>query len=228
MKKAILFGANGYLGRHIAYFLWQNGIDFIPTDISKNSVDNYSNYLQIDITNKQELLLVDFNVDYVFAFAGLTGTGNSMELIKKFTKVNEEGLANIIERAESVEGLRLVFPSTRLVYKGIENTFLKEDSEKEAKTIYAQNKINCETLLANSKVDYSIFRICVPYGNLIDEEYSYGTIGFFINKAKSKNNITLYGDGSLKRTFTHVEDISKIILESLRNDNAKNNVYNIQ
>ena len=44
---------------------------------------------------------------------------------------------------------------------------------------------------------FTIFRICVPYGNLIDELYSYGTIGFFINRAMKGQNITIYGDGSL-------------------------------
>ena len=37
--------------------------------------------------------------------------------------------------------------------------------------------------------------------------YSYGTIGFFLSKAMKKENINMYGDGELKRTFTHVYDI---------------------
>ena len=65
MKKAILFGVNGYLGRHIAYFLKQYNIEFIPTGSSKNSIDNYSNYLQVDITDKTQLQQLDFNVDLV-------------------------------------------------------------------------------------------------------------------------------------------------------------------
>ncbi|PCI97360.1 MAG: UDP-glucose 4-epimerase [Flavobacteriales bacterium] len=227
MKKAIVFGANGYLGRHIAYFLKQHNIEFVPTAKSETSIDNYSNYQQIDITNKAELQQLDFNVDYVFAFAGLTGTGNSPEDIEKFTKVNEQGLTNIIECCERINDLRIVFPSTRLVYKGIENIPLIEDSEKESKTIYAKNKIACEKLLTQSIVDYTIFRICVPYGNLIDETYSYGTIGFFINRAVKGENITIYGDGNLKRTFTHVRDISESIIKTLELDSAKNKVYNI-
>jgi len=226
-KRAILFGANGYLGRHIAYFLKQYNIEFIPTGSSKNSIDNYSNYLQVDITDKTQLQQLDFNVDYIFAFAGLTGTGNSKEEIERFTKVNEQGLFNIIECCKDVNGVRIVFPSTRLVYRGIENTSLTEKSEKESKTIYAKNKLNCEQMLTESDVDSTIFRICVPYGNLLDDVYSYGTIGFFISKAVKGENITIYGDGSLKRTFTHVRDISESILQALKIDVSKNNTYNI-
>ncbi len=227
MKKAILFGANGYLGRHIAYFLKKNCIEFIPTDIAETSIDNYSNYQRIDVTKKNDLQQLNFNVDYVFAFAGLTGTKSSPEIIEKFTQVNEQGLTNVIESCKNVKNIRIVFPSTRLVYKGVENTLLKEDSEKESKTIYAQNKLACEQLLITSNIDYTIFRICVPYGNLIDEAYSYGTIGFFINKAKNNENITLFGNGKQKRTFTHVSDIAQSIIESIKLDATINDVYNI-
>ena len=227
MKKAILLGANGYLGRHIAYYLEQYQIEFIPTDISENSIDNYSNYQKIDVTNISDLQQLDFNVDYVFVFAGLTGTQSSPEIAEKFTKVNEQGLANIIQCCEGVDNLRLVFPSTRLVYKGVEDTPLKEDSEKESKTIYAKNKSVCEQMLIDSSIIYTTYRICVPYGNLMDNNYSYGTIGFFISRASKGENITIYGNGSLKRTFTHISDIAQLILESIQVDSTINDVYNI-
>jgi UDP-glucose 4-epimerase len=226
-KTAIVFGANGYLGRHIAYFLKQNNIDFIPTGSANKSIDNYASYQQIDITNKTELQQLDFKVDYIFAFAGLTGTGKSKEEIERFTAVNEQGLSNLINCCDGLEGVQIVFPSTRLVYKGVENTPLTEAAEKEAKTVYAKNKLVCEQLLKDANVDATIFRICVPYGNLIDEIYSYGTIGFFISKAIKGENITIYGDGSLKRTFTHVRDISHCILNALKDTSSKNEVYNI-
>jgi UDP-glucose 4-epimerase len=227
MQKAIVFGANGYLGRHIAYFLKQNRVEFIPVDIANKSIDGFLNYQKIDVTDIKNLQQLDFNVDYVFVFAGLTGTGGSPEITKKFTKVNEQGLANVINCCEGIKGLRIIFPSTRLVYKGIENTPLLEESKKEHKTIYAKNKIACEHMLERSIVDYTIFRICVPYGNLIDSNYSYGTIGFFIEKASKGENITIYGDGGLKRTFTHVRDIVQSIFKSVQLKSTINDVYNI-
>ena len=108
---------------------------------------------------------------------------------------------------------------------------LKEDDAKEAKTIYAANKLNSENILWMYKnafgIDYTIFRICVPYGNLFDDQFSYGTLGFFINKAKNKESITLYGDGLIGRTFTHVSDISSIIINSIQTKITKNEIYNI-
>jgi UDP-glucose 4-epimerase len=102
-----------------------------------------------------------------------------------------------------------------------------ETAEKESKIIYTKNKLVCVQLLNESTVDAAIFRIGVPYGNLIDEVYSYGTIRFFISKAVKGEKITIYGDGSLKRTFTHVRDISETIIQAIGLRSTKNEVYNI-
>ena len=42
------------------------------------------NYIQIDNGLKAQVQQLDFNVDYVFAFAGLAGTASSELLIKRF------------------------------------------------------------------------------------------------------------------------------------------------
>lgn len=232
MNKAIVFGANGYLGRHLAFFLSQQNIDFIPVGNSSLSKDSHENYKQIDITNYNQVSSIDFNVDYIFVFAGITGTDAGFKKYEDFTSINEVGLLNILTHlSESKGAARIIFPSSRLVYKGMENVFLKENAEKQALTIYAQNKLSCENYLKMYQnyhgIDYTIFRVCVPYGNLIGSGYSYGTLGFFLDKASAGNNITLYGNGSQRRTFTHIQDIIMSILITIRSDLSKNEIYNI-
>ena len=232
MKNAILFGANGYLGRHIAYFLMQENIDFLAVDFLPTSVDGHANYLQLDVMDQEAISAVDFSVDYIFAFAGLTGTEIGFDQYEKFIQVNELGLLNILNHhSNSSSSARIIFPSTRLVYKGVKDTPLVEESEKEARTIYAQNKLACENYLRMYHnyydIDYTVFRICIPYGNMLDDNYSYGTIGMLLSKAAKGEDLTLYGDGGLKRTFTHVEDISRVIIESLSSEVTRNQIYNI-
>lgn len=232
MQKSIVFGANGYLGRHLTYFLQNHQHNVTPIGKSPVSIDNHENYKSIDIIDFKKIREVDFDVDYIFVFAGLTGTDIGFDKFDDFINSNEVGLLNILKHlVDTKSKARIIFPSTRLVYKGIQNTFLKEDSEKQALTIYAQNKLSCENYLkmyANRfGVNHTIFRICVPYGNLFSEEYSYGTIGFFLNKAKTNNNITLFGKGEAKRTFTHIEDICISIIKTLEFKSSINTVFNI-
>jgi len=108
---------------------------------------------------------------------------------------------------------------------------LKEEAEKEANTIYALNKLACEYLLAMYKkafdIHYTVFRICIPYGSLIESETSYGTIGFFLRKAMNHQNIELFGDGLLRRTFTNVADICSKIHSAIQYDESDGKIYNI-
>lgn len=230
--KSIVFGANGYIGRHLVHYLNQQSEVIISSDIASQSVDGLANYHSIDITNLEQINTLDFNVDYIFCFGGLTGTHVGFDKFRTFIEVNEIGLLNILTHHKNTQSkAKIIFPSTRLVYNGQQNVFLKEDDPKAALTIYAQNKLSCEEYLKqyaiNFNIDYTIFRICVPYGNIFGENFSYGTVGFFYNKAKQQQNISLFGKGELKRTFTHVEDVCTIIIETIKLPGSTNTIFNI-
>lgn len=230
MKKCLVFGADGYIGRHLVHFLSQCGntvtaFGLVPTAMAKN-ID----YRVVDVAERKSMDGINWDVDVIFMFAGLTGTYLGFQRAEQFVKVNEIGLLNILElvRASGFRP-RLVFPSTRLVYRG-SDAALREEDPCDPKTIYAVNKLACEHLLrvySNSfDIDHTIYRICVPYGNVIGTEYSYGTVGAFMKQAVTNQVIRLYGDGSLRRTYTHVEDLCDQILLSCLADSTRNQTLN--
>ena len=229
-KKCLVFGADGYIGRHLVHYLLQSGNTVAAFGRTPAAQLNCVNYRVVDIAERASLEGIDWDVDAVFMFAGLTGTYDGFQRTEQFVKVNEIGLLNILEmiRASGCRP-RLVFPSTRLVYRGSEAA-LKEDDLCEPKTIYAVNKLACEQLLrvySNSfDIDHTIYRICVPYGNVIGSEYSYGTVGAFMKQATTNKVIRIYGDGSLRRTYTHVEDLCDQILQSCLVGSTRNQTFN--
>jgi UDP-glucose 4-epimerase len=232
MPVSIVFGANGYIGRHLVYHLYNIGHKVIAVGNNIKSVDDSASYNQVNIVNYDEVSKLDFNVDYIFNFASKTGTADGFDSYQDYIDVNVLGQLNILKHmVESNSKAKIIFPSSRLVYKGQKDIMIKEEDEKEAKTVYAQTKSSCENYLemyANFHgIKYTVFRICVPYGNYFSNDYSYGTIGFFLSKAKSKNNITLYGKGEPKRTFTHVTDICNIITEASVKKESDNKILNI-
>jgi UDP-glucose 4-epimerase len=164
-------------------------------------------------------------------FAGLTGTYNGFNEYENFISINELGLLNLLDAIKNSEYRpKVIFPSTRLVYKGVDKS-LKEDDLKECKTIYAANKLACEGYLQayhdSFDIPYTIFRICLPYGNLLSTDYSFGTVGFFIRQAKAGKDITLYGGGNIKRTFTHMEDLCYQIIEGSFQHESNGQTYNV-
>lgn len=229
MSKCAIIGSKGYIGKHLEYYLKQKKNDVVCYDVVESEDVNYH---RCDLTDFESVRrIIDLKVDYIFMFAGLTGTYVGFDKANIFVNVNEMGLINLLNCIrESKYRPKIIFPSTRLIYKGADKA-LKEDDEKETKTIYAVNKIACENLLyayrQNFDIPYTIFRICVPFGNMFSDDYSFGTIGFFIRQPSNDRRITLYGDGSIKRTFTSMHDLCKQIVEVGMERVSDGEIYNI-
>lgn len=229
-EKIAVMGASGFIGRHIVYYLQQRGYEDIDCyDIVQET--ELPNYHCVDLTDSEAVKSVNMDVDHIFMFAGLTGTYAGFDAYEKYVAINELGLLNLLDAIRKTPYRpKVVFPSTRLVYKGVDKA-LKEDDEKECKTIYAANKMACEGYLKayhdSFNIPYTIFRICLPYGNLLSDDYSFGTVGFFIKQAKAGKDITLYGGGIIKRTFTHMEDLCSQIIEGAFNSASCGETFNV-
>ena len=229
---SIIIGSNGYIGRNLSFFLKESNIKNHDFDVTKTSNYSWMKYSKLDITNKKDFNQIDSKVNVIFFLAGITGTDDGFESYENYFNVNVVGLINLLSYIKK-HGLKakIIFPSTRLVYHGVKDMPLIEDSKKTPNTIYALSKFVGEnTLDLYSRIfniDFNIFRICVPYGNLINSDYSYGTIGFFLSKAIQNEKITLYGDGKMKRTFTHIYDICNIIVESVIKPVKSRSIFNI-
>jgi len=72
------------------------------------------------------------------------------------------------------------------------------------------------------------FCICVPYVNVCNHDYSFGTIGNFINSALKNHNVTLYGSREYKRTFTHIKEICSLMIKGGFHEQFNGNIYNIE
>lgn len=227
-NRIAIIGSNGYIGKHLSYYLQRLGFHPMCYDIQQGTYDHYK---QINIVEKSSVTTIDLNVDYIYMFAGLTGTYVGFDNYKTYNTINEVGLMNLLDEVRK-SGYRpkVIFPSTRLIYKGSEKALCETD-EKETKTIYAINKQACENILYAYKqsfeIPYTIFRICIPYGNLFSTDYSFGTVGFFIKQAQSGKDISLYGDGNIKRTFTHIEDLCYQIVHASMKKESDGEIYNI-
>lgn len=216
-----LFGSNGYLGRQLAFYFAQLGEALEAFDLPDFDVANEESWRRFEPRRYSA----------IYFFAGLTGTERGFAEAAKYLFVNELGLLNLLKSLAPLgeEAPKVIFPSTRLVYRGSPDP-LKEDDPKEPKTIYAVNKLACERYLevyANRfGIPYAVARICVPYGNLVDNDYAYGTIGFFLKQLNAGLPITLFGGGTMRRTFTHVTDICRAV-DFLAQPTTPSGIYNI-
>ena len=233
MKTVTIIGANSYIARNLIHIINVENMDIklFLYDREESHRDCLQNYAPVNILDEESVAAVNFNVDAVILFTGKTGTYAGFDDSRTFVEVNELGMLNVLNAMRKADSAaKLVFPSTRLVYKGKEEP-LSEDDEKEFKTLYAVNKYACEQYLKMYSdvfnIHYSIFRICVPYGSLLEGVSSYGTAEFFIGKAKKGESISLYGKGEVRRTLTYIGDVCRTLIFGALSEQCLNDVYNI-
>ena len=220
--KCIVFGSSGYLGANLAAYLEANG----------NTVNQGLQFdLRLDLRDRRSIANIDWNVDCVFFMAGRTGTLDSFDKYQDFLIDNQLILLNVLDSIrKSSYRPKIVFPSTRTVYKG-QDQELTVNSKLESRTLYAANKIACEQILYayNSAYDvpFLILRICVPYGNNIGHAYSYGTLKFFLEQWNNNKKIILFGDGSAKRTLSHIDDVCKTFYGLAKSTHLVNSIFNV-
>lgn len=228
--KIVIIGANSNIARNFVYAN-EKKAEFELYDYQAEHLDGRSNYTQIDLSDYESIKKIDCDADIIYYFVGLTGSLTDLSKTKDSININQVYLVNVLDRLVEMKFKgKLIFPSTRLVYKGKEEA-LVENSEAEMKSAYGISKYACEkfielyNLLAD--IQYAIVRICVPYSTLIESAKSYGTMEFLMSKAIKKEDITIYGTGAQKRTFIHMEDLAEILFQCGINENVINDVYNI-
>ena len=230
--KILILGSNGYLGSNFSLFLREKNLKVYHSDIHESPIYDWMNYHQINLLEFDfEEFFQNKKIDFIYLFSGLTGTLGSFKSSDKFIEVNTVGVSRVLQALINLKNQpTIIFPSTRLVYQG-SSSALKEEANKQLNTPYAISKFSAENLIQAFErlyqVNFYIFRISIPYGNIGSSDYSFGTIGSFIEQLKENGRIILFGDGLQKRTFTSIVDICTIFNKCMSSNLRVNEIYNI-
>lgn len=230
MLRFSIIGANSSLARNFIFFLRDKNVQLNLYDIQDKQSDGFENYCKINFQDRDDVEKIEFDCDAVFIFSGLTGAALSMKEANRFIDINEKVLVNILEAVKRRNArCKIVYPSSRLVYKDGENK-LKETDALEARSVYALNKIFAENILKlyqkSFGIRYTVFRIAIPFGELNPSSNKYGILANLVEQGK-RGEISLFGDGSGIRTFTHVLNICEALYFGSTSIDTDNQIYNI-
>lgn len=231
-KRAVIIGANSYIARNLIKVNELEGYaDVSLYDCQSKHLDAVDGYQQIDFTNQSALEQAIVNSDLIYFFTGKTGTMSGFDAPEIFSDVNERCLFSLLRAYRSTHcQAKIVFPSTRLVYRGNEIP-VSEEAPKEFRTPYAIQKYACEQYLAMYsrmfEVKYCVLRICVPYGTLVTPVSSYGTLDAFLHQAQEQGTVSIYGEGNQRRTFTYIEDLCRTLWLAGLDKSCVDDVFNV-
>lgn len=206
--KVLVTGAAGFLGRHVARRFRDDGWDVDGFDIHTFEEPGIGSIIG-DLTDTDAVAAAMTGIDVV-AHIGAIGdvylAGDNPSLA---ASVNVVGTSNIVEAALG-QGARVIYASTWEVYGEPVYEPLDERHPTMPDHPYSITKLAGESLvLAATRLrglSGMALRLGTAYGSGLRPN---SVFRIFLDKARGNEPITIQGDGSQGRQFTHATDIAK-------------------
>jgi UDP-glucose 4-epimerase len=237
MRTMLVTGGAGFMGSHVAEHLLKAGhrvvvLDDLSGGFEQN-VPAASIFVQGSILDHDlvDHLFAKYKFDHVYHLAAYAAEGLS-HFIKRFNYNNNLiGSVNLINASINHNVKTFVFTSSIAVY-GAGQSPMTEAMIPVPEDSYGIAKLAVEQELRVSHemfgLDYIIFRPHNVYGERqnIGDRYR-NVVGIFMNQLLGDEPMTIFGDGTQQRAFTHIDDVAPIIAESVEFPDARNQVFNV-
>lgn len=242
--RALITGGAGFIGSHLAEALLNAGHQVLVLDnLSTGSMENIAHLKGrdgfeyfIDTVENEGLLaeLIDRG-DVVFHFAAAVGVKLIVEQPVYTIETNIHGTEVVLKHANKKKKL-VVIASTSEVYGKSEDVPFREDSDlvmgptPKHRWAYACSKAIDEFLALAYWKERKLPVIIVRFFNTVGPRQTgqYGmVIPNFVQQALAGKPITVFGDGSQSRSFTHVADIVGALLKLVNEPKAVGQVINL-
>ena len=240
MKKIIITGGLGYIGTELCKLYsgvsWNNKIVVIDNRFISERVNQVRNwnmeFVHGDILDKELINKYFKDADIVHHLAGVTDvprtkSESSEEKDAKIKTVAEEGTQNILNTIS--DNCKIIFPSTHVVYEGIEKV-QNEISENEAvKPIlsYSSSKALNEKQLKDSGKNYIILRLGSVYGYSTDTARIDIMPNLFSKIASQDGKIKLFAGGRQIKSLVPLVDVARCFKEMEENEKIKSETFNL-
>jgi len=235
-KKILLTGGAGFIGSHVAQALLRRGDSVVIVDNFNDAYDisikqynismvqqsDYHHRLTIypvDICDKEKMeniFLVE-QPDTICHLAARAGVRTSMQNPHEYFRSNNMGTLMIFELARQFNVKHIVCASSSSVYGARhDGSFTETDVVDKQLSTYGVTK-RCGELLAYvyhlfygmSITNLRFFSVYGPRGRMDMAPF------IFMDAIYHNNTIVVYGDGSMIRDFTYVDDIVDGVLRSI-------------
>jgi UDP-glucose 4-epimerase len=237
MPFSLVTGGAGFMGSHVAERLLMSGHQVVVLDeLSGGFVEHVPGraiFVRGSILDEAliDRLFRKYNFRNVYHLAAYAAEGLS-HFIKRFNYQNNLiGSVNLINAAVNCDVECFVFTSSIAVY-GAGQVPLTEDMTPIPEDSYGIAKLAVEQELKISGemfgLNYVIFRPHNVYGERqnIGDRYR-NVVGIFMNQVLRGEPMTIFGDGTQMRAFTHISDVAPLIAESVDYPAARNQIFNV-
>lgn len=242
--KALITGGAGFIGSHLAEQLINRGDDvMIVDDLSTGSIHNVKalktsnnfEYFIDSVTNERLMAELVDSADVIYHLAAAVGVKLIVESPTRTMETNIRGTEIVLELAAKKKK-RVLITSTSEVYGKRDSVPFQEGNDlvlgppDKGRWSYACSKLIDEFLAIAYWKEKRVPTVVARMFNVVGPRQTgrYGmVVPSLIKQALAGDNLTVFGDGSQTRCFTHVADATQALIGLAEHAEANGNVYNI-
>jgi UDP-glucose 4-epimerase len=206
--RVLVTGAAGFLGRHVARHFLRQGWNVVGFDLA-SFVESGIRSIQGDLTEANSVDYATVDADVVAHIGAIGDIYLAGEQPALAAEVNVVGTANIVEAALR-HGARVIYASTWEVYGQPVSEPIDERHATMPDHPYSITKLAGESLLMAAShlrdLPALSLRLGTAYGSGLRPN---SVFRIFLDRARAGEPITIQGDGSQGRQFTHASDIAR-------------------
>ncbi|MEK7211716.1 MAG: NAD-dependent epimerase/dehydratase family protein [Patescibacteria group bacterium] len=213
----LVTGGAGFIGSNLVDHLVADGhrvkiIDNLSTGKREN-LNPAAELIIADITKYDEIAPHFAGMDGVFHLAALPRVQVSIENPRATHDANINGTFNVLLAAKEARVKRLVYSASSSAYGEPESLPLKETMRPNPKSPYGLQKYVGEHYARLFSMFYGLETVSLRYFNVygprMASEGAYCTvIAVFLRQKREGKPLTICGDGTQTRDFTHVRDVA--------------------
>lgn len=217
MKRVLVTGAHGFLGRHAAALFKKKGFEVVGIGHGHWGFENPEDFgidewIEADV-NQVGLSHVRGLINCVVHCAGGSSVGHSLEHPLREFQRTVNSTVNLLEFIRIKHpAASIIYPSSAAVYGDQPDILLSEDSELSPFSPYGfYKKIVedlCESYARNFGIPVVVIRFFSIYGAGLQKQLLWDACNKLLS---GKKTVKFYGTGNETRDWIHVEDAAELI-----------------
>ena len=242
--KILITGGAGFIGSHLAERLLEQDHEvFILDNLWTGKLENIAGiksnenlHLVIDtILNESVMNELIFKVDHIYHMAAAVGVRNVMDHPVETLDINVKGTEVVLRLANRFKKKILIASTSEIYGKHLEHSLSEDDNRvmgtvKKRRWAYACSKTLDEFLALayfdEKKLPVVIVRLFNTVGPRQTGRYGM-VLPNFVQSALLGKPITVYGDGTQSRSFTHVNDVVEALSQLMNEPKAVGEIFNV-
>lgn len=242
--KILITGGAGFIGSHLAEKLLGLGHEvFIIDNLWTGRLSNIEKiqdhkklHLVVDtILNESVMNELIFKIDHIYHLAAAVGVKNIMDHPVETLDINVKGTETVLRLANRFKKKVFIASTSEVYGKHVEHSLSEDDDRilgtvKKRRWAYACSKTLDEfqalAYFDEKKLPVVIARLFNTVGPRQTGQYGM-VLPNFVQSALLGKPISVYGEGTQSRSFTHVNDVVGAITKLMDEPSAEGEIFNV-